>query len=70
MSTEEITMPPVTLDWVTYSKIMNDRYMDGRIQTRNAIISELRDKYESNDMQEPEWIGLQLAIDIALEARW
>ena len=70
MSTEEITMPPVTLDWVTYSKIMNDRYMDGRIQTRNAIISELRDKYEATDMQEPEWIGLQLAIDIALEARW
>jgi hypothetical protein len=70
MSTEEITMPPVTLDWVTYSKIMNDRYMDGRIQTRNAIISKLRDKYEATDMQEPEWIGLQLAIDIALEARW
>lgn len=70
MSTEEITMPPVTLDWVTYSKVMNDRYMDGRIQTRNAIISQLRDKFEATDMQEPEWIGLQLAIDIALEARW
>lgn len=70
MSTEEITMPPITLDWVTYSKVMNDRYMDGRIQTRNAIISQLRDKFEATDMQEPEWIGLQLAIDIALEARW
>ena len=70
MSTEEMVMPPITLDWATYSKVMNDRYMDGRIQTRKAIISQLRDKFEETDMQEPEWIGLQLAIDIAQEARW
>lgn len=69
MTIDPQDIAPITLDWKTYSTIMTDRYNDGRTETRNVIISDLREKFEETDEQDPVWVGLQVAIDVALAAR-
>jgi hypothetical protein len=69
MTIDPQDISPITLDWKTYSAVMTDRYNDGRRETRTIIVSRLRDKFEETDENDPVWVGLQVALDVAIEAR-